>query len=62
MFALRLKLENDEAEHQACLQAVEKEQARVQELREDLQQQRLNNQQTIEQNRQNQEVMHISAH
>lgn len=59
MFALRLKLENDEAEHQACLQAVKKEQARVQELQEDLQQQRLNSQQTIEQNHQTQEVIHI---
>ncbi|KAK7154978.1 hypothetical protein R3I93_009814 [Phoxinus phoxinus] len=55
---LRLKLENDEAEHQACLQAVEKEQARVQELQEDLQQQRLNSQQTIEQNHQTQESLH----
>ncbi|XP_056122998.1 pericentrin isoform X2 [Rhinichthys klamathensis goyatoka] len=55
---LRLKLEHDEAEHQACLQAVEKEQARVQELQEDLQQQRLNDQQTIEQNHQNQESLH----
>ncbi|XP_077055534.1 pericentrin isoform X6 [Siphateles boraxobius] len=57
---LRLKLENDEAEHQACLQAVEKEQARVQELQEDLQQQRLNSQQTIEQNHQTQESLHLA--
>ncbi|CAM4621314.1 unnamed protein product [Leuciscus chuanchicus] len=55
---LRLKLENDEAEHQAGLQAVEKEQARVQELQEDLQLQRLNSQQTIEQNHQTQESLH----
>jgi len=59
MFTLRLKQEHDEAEHQACLEAVKKEQARVQELQEDLQQQKLNNQQTIEQNHKNQEVMHI---
>lgn len=58
-YFLRLKLENDEAEHQAYQQAVEKEQARVQELQEDLQQQRLNSQQTIEQNHQTQEVIHI---
>lgn len=56
---LRLKLENFEAERQACLQAVEQEQARLQELQEDVQQQRLNSQQTIEQNQQTQEVIHI---
>uniref|UniRef100_A0A671KT57 Pericentrin-like n=1 Tax=Sinocyclocheilus anshuiensis TaxID=1608454 RepID=A0A671KT57_9TELE len=55
---LRLKLENVEAEHRACLQALEKEQARVQELQEDLQQQRLINQQTVEQNHQTQESLH----
>ncbi|KAG1942369.1 pericentrin [Pimephales promelas] len=55
---LRLKQEHDEAEHQACLEAVKKEQARVQELQEDLQQQKLNNQQTIEQNHKNQESLH----
>ncbi|ROL41764.1 Pericentrin [Anabarilius grahami] len=57
---LRLKLENVEAERQACLQAVEKEQARLQELQEDLQQQRLNSQQTIEQNQQTQESLHLA--
>lgn len=51
----RLKLENVEAEHRA----LEKEQARVQELQEDLQQQRLINQQTVEQNHQTREVNHI---
>uniref|UniRef100_A0A671TA48 Pericentrin-like n=1 Tax=Sinocyclocheilus anshuiensis TaxID=1608454 RepID=A0A671TA48_9TELE len=55
---LRQKLENVEAEHQACLQALEKEQARVQELQEDLQQQRLVDQQTVEQNHQTQESLH----
>ncbi|XP_016364291.1 A-kinase anchor protein 9-like [Sinocyclocheilus rhinocerous] len=55
---LRQKLENVEAEHQACLQALEKEQARVQELQEDLQQQRLFDQQTVEQNHQTQESLH----
>lgn len=56
--SLRQKLENVEAEHRACLQALEKEQARVQELQEDLQQQRLIDQQTVEQNHQTQEVKH----
>ncbi|XP_042613812.1 A-kinase anchor protein 9-like isoform X2 [Cyprinus carpio] len=54
---LRQKLENVEAEHRACLQALEKEQARVQELQEDLQQQRLIDQQTVEQNHQTQESL-----
>ncbi|XP_051985694.1 pericentrin [Xyrauchen texanus] len=54
---LRLKLENVEAEHQACLQAVGKEQIRVQELQEELQQQRLCNQQTIEQSHHTQESL-----
>ncbi|XP_048056654.1 pericentrin isoform X5 [Megalobrama amblycephala] len=57
---LRLNLENVEAERQACVQAVEKEQARLQELQEDLQQQRLNSQQTIEQNQQTQESLHLA--
>lgn len=48
-----------EAERQTCLKAVEKEQIRVQELQEELQQQRLNDQQTIEQNHQTQEVNSI---
>ncbi|KAI2663332.1 Pericentrin [Labeo rohita] len=55
---LRLKLENVEAEHQACPQALEKEQVRVQELQEDLQEQQLINQQTADQNLQTQESLH----
>ncbi|KTF88214.1 hypothetical protein cypCar_00010608 [Cyprinus carpio] len=58
---LRLKLENVEGEHRACLQALEKEQARVQELQEDLQQQRLINQQTVDQNHQTQEALNEEA-
>ncbi len=57
--SFRLKLENVEAEHRAGLQAFEKEQAGVQELQEDLQQQRLLNQQTVEQNHQTREVNNI---
>ncbi|XP_067315268.1 pericentrin isoform X2 [Pseudorasbora parva] len=57
---LRLELGKVEAEHQACLPAVEKEKARVQELQEDLQQQRLHNQQTTEQSHQAQESLHLA--
>ncbi|XP_026069961.1 pericentrin isoform X2 [Carassius auratus] len=55
---LRQQLENVEAEHRDCLQALEKEQARVQELQEDLQQQRLIDQRAVEQNHQTQESLH----
>ncbi|XP_058634114.1 pericentrin isoform X4 [Onychostoma macrolepis] len=58
---LRLKLEDVEAEHRACLQALEKEQARVLELQEDLQQQRLINQQTVEQNHKTREALNEQA-
>ncbi|XP_051562982.1 pericentrin isoform X2 [Myxocyprinus asiaticus] len=57
---LRLKLENVEAERQACLQAVGKEQTRVQELQEELHQQRLSNQQTIEQSHHTQESLRLA--
>ncbi|XP_043097699.1 pericentrin isoform X2 [Puntigrus tetrazona] len=58
---LRVKLENVEAEHRPCLQALEKEQAKVLELQEDLHQQRLLNQQTAEQNHQTQEALNEQA-
>ncbi|XP_073808702.1 pericentrin isoform X4 [Danio rerio] len=55
---LRLSLENFEAERQTCLQAVEKEQAKVQLLQEELKQQQLHSQQTTVQNKQTQESLH----
>ncbi|XP_052414451.1 pericentrin isoform X6 [Carassius gibelio] len=58
---LKLKLENVEGEHRACLQALEKEQTRVQELQEDLQQQQLINQQTVDQIHQTQEALNEQA-
>ncbi|XP_051568974.1 pericentrin-like [Myxocyprinus asiaticus] len=57
---LRLNVENVEAEHQACFQAVEKEQTRVQELQEELHQQRLCNQQTVQQSHHTQESLHLA--
>ncbi|XP_051997412.1 pericentrin-like [Xyrauchen texanus] len=57
---LRLKVENVEAEHQACFQAVKKEQTRVQKLQEELHQQRLSNQQTVEQSHHAQQSLHLA--
>ncbi|KAL6455980.1 hypothetical protein MHYP_G00358310 [Metynnis hypsauchen] len=57
---LRLKLENEEQEHQACVEAVEREQVRVKQLQEELLHERLNSQQTLEQNAQTQESLRAS--
>ncbi|XP_017559158.2 pericentrin isoform X1 [Pygocentrus nattereri] len=57
---LRLKLENEEQEHQACVEAVEREQVRVKQLQEELLQERLNSQQTLEENAQTQESLRAS--
>lgn len=54
--AFRVKLESVEAERQLCVNNVEREKIRVQELLEELQQQTLNNQQTTEENHHTHEV------
>ncbi|KAL7890675.1 hypothetical protein AOLI_G00001510 [Acnodon oligacanthus] len=57
---LRLKLENEEQEHQTCVEAVEREQVRVKQLQEELLHERLNSEQTVEQNAQTQESLRAS--
>ncbi|KAI4902380.1 hypothetical protein NFI96_018847, partial [Prochilodus magdalenae] len=57
---LRLKLENEEQEHQACVEVVEREQARVKQLQEELHHERLNSQHVLEQNTQTQEALRAS--
>uniref|UniRef100_W5KBH1 Pericentrin n=1 Tax=Astyanax mexicanus TaxID=7994 RepID=W5KBH1_ASTMX len=56
---LRLKLENEEQEHQTCVEAVRREQVRVNQLQEELQHERLNSQCALEQNTHTQEVQHL---
>ncbi|XP_057193432.1 pericentrin isoform X3 [Triplophysa rosa] len=60
MNKLGVKLESVEAERQLCVTAVEKEQTRAQELLEELQQQRLDNQQTTEQNQHTHECLRVA--
>ncbi|XP_056606327.1 pericentrin isoform X2 [Triplophysa dalaica] len=60
MNKLRVKLESVEAERQLCVTAVEKEQIRTHQLLEELQQQRLDNQQTTEQNRHTHEGLRVA--
>ncbi|XP_072539723.1 pericentrin isoform X2 [Salminus brasiliensis] len=54
---LRLKLENAEQEHQACVETVRKEQVRVKQLQEELNHERLNSQNALEQNAHTQESL-----
>ncbi|XP_049335113.1 pericentrin isoform X2 [Astyanax mexicanus] len=54
---LRLKLEDEEQEHQTCVEAVRREQVRVNQLQEELQQERLNSQHALEQNTHTQESL-----
>ncbi|TRY82084.1 hypothetical protein DNTS_013476 [Danionella cerebrum] len=57
---LRLQLQDVEGERQTCLQALEKERVRVQELQEEIDQHRLHSQQATERSQQTQEVKHLS--
>lgn len=58
--SFRLKLECEEQEHQACVEAVEREQARVTQLQEELHHERLSSKNTQEEHAHTQEVLDLT--
>ncbi|KAK3575590.1 hypothetical protein QTP86_030993 [Hemibagrus guttatus] len=57
---LRLKLESEEQEHQACVEAAEREQARVKQIQEELHQERICSKHTQEEHAHTQESLRAS--
>ncbi|MCI4375904.1 hypothetical protein PGIGA_G00114810 [Pangasianodon gigas] len=57
---LRLKVENEEQEHQACVEAAEREQTRVKQLQEELHHERLNSKHAQEEHAHAQESLRAS--